>query len=213
MATQEEVLQKVGDYCSEKSYTLDDVFRSKFSEKFAAANAEANINDANVLDSIKFNLDTAFSATSRGIEANEKTWKAKEAEYLKKIESYEKTPKITPEKKQPEKPVAEIPDDVKKKLEELEKLQMEGQKREKRANVLKLAQTGIREDLHGKLEDVLNIMQLDYTKDEKDLAKQLNDNFNLLYKGSIGDIKPISPQTTNKRLNDFLASLPKSNVY
>ena len=65
MATQAEVLQKVTDYCTVKQYTLNDSFRSKFSEKFATANAEADIADENVLNSIKFNLDTAFSAASQ----------------------------------------------------------------------------------------------------------------------------------------------------
>jgi hypothetical protein len=65
MAKQEEVLQKVNDYCTEKQYTLNDDFRSKFSEKFATSNADADVNDENILNSIKFNIDTAFSATSK----------------------------------------------------------------------------------------------------------------------------------------------------
>ena len=86
MATQAEVLQKVTDYCTEKQYTLNDSFRSKFSEKFATANAEADISDENVLNSIKFNLDTAFSAASQEMKVKDETWKTKEAEYLKQIE-------------------------------------------------------------------------------------------------------------------------------
>src|SRR5574344_19282 len=74
MATEVEVLEKVGTYCTEKQYTLDDNFRSQFSSKFAAANAEADINDENISKSIKFALDSAFSAASKGIEAQKKVW-------------------------------------------------------------------------------------------------------------------------------------------
>jgi len=212
MAKQEEVLQKVNDYCNEKSYTLDDSFRTKFSEKYATANTEADLTDENVLNSIKFNLDTAFSAASKGIEAKEKTWKEKEAEYLKKIESSKDGIKADTDTGK-EESSAVIPTEIKDKLEQLEKLQLDGQKREKRANVLKLAQKNVREDLHNDLEVVLDIMKMDYSKDEKDLANDLNENFTKLYKGKIGTVKPASPEASKKKIEEMLANLPKVNVY
>ena len=83
MAKKEEVLQKVTEYCNERQYTstLDEAFVDKFSDKFAKANADANIDD--VVGNIKFNIDTAFSAASKGIEKQSATWKAKESEYQK----------------------------------------------------------------------------------------------------------------------------------
>ena len=60
MATKEEVLQKVTDYCTEKQYTLNEDFRSQYSEKYAANYAEADVNNEAVLKDIKFHLDTAL---------------------------------------------------------------------------------------------------------------------------------------------------------
>ena len=111
MASEAEVLEKVGSYCTEKQYTLNDDFRSKFSEKFAKINAEADINDENVLNSIKFNLDTAFSAASKELKVKDETWKNKESEYLKQIEALKKNPKVEETK------VVELPEEIKKNLE------------------------------------------------------------------------------------------------
>lgn len=213
MATQAEVLEKVGAYCTEKQYTLNDDFRSKFSEKFANANAEADINDENVLNSIKFNIDTAFSATSKELKIKDEAWRTKEADYLKQIETLKKNHKVEDPKPAETEPELKIPDDLKSELEELKKFREENQKREKRANVLKLAQKNVREDLHSDLEGVLNIMQLDYSKEDAELARQLNDNFTTLYKGKIGDVKPKSPNTNQKQYDELLKNVPKQNVY
>ena len=46
--TTEEVLQKVNDYCSEKSYTsetLTDEFKSQFADFFVKKNGESSIDD------------------------------------------------------------------------------------------------------------------------------------------------------------------------
>jgi type VI protein secretion system component VasK len=211
MATQEEVLQKVNDYCTEKQYTLNDDFRSKFSAKFADAHSDAPVDDENVLSNIKFNLDTAFSAASKELKVKDESWKTKEAEYLKQIEALKKT--HDGKKEEPKKVESEVPEDVRKELEELKRYQAEGQKREKRANVLKLAQKNVREDLHENLEDVLNIMQLDYSKDDSELAKELNANFTKIYKGKIGDVRPQLSQSTKRSYDDILKNLPKVNVF
>ena len=90
MATEAEVLEKVGTYCTEKQYTLNDDFRSQFSNKFSASNPDADINDENTLNSIKFNLDTAFSAASKGIEAEKKKWETEKTKLNSEIENLKK---------------------------------------------------------------------------------------------------------------------------
>ena len=213
MATQEEILQKVNEHCTEKQYTLNDDFRSKFSEKFAKINAEADINDENVLNSIKFNIDTAFSAASKELKVKDEAWKTKEAEFLKQIEELKKSQKVDNNKLDKEEKEFKLPDDLKNELEEIKQFKEEKQKQEKRANVLKIAQKNVREDLHGNLEEVLSIMQLDYSKTDEELAKQLDTNFTKIYKGKIGDVRPQSSQVSFKKYDELIKNVPKANVY
>ena len=202
MATEAEVLEKVGTYYTEKQYTLDDNFRSQFSNKFAAANAEADINDENISKSIKFALDSAFSAASKGIEAQKKVWDEEKIKLNGEIEKLKKIPKKEGENK------FELPDDIKEKLNKLDAIEEKRSRQEKRAEVLELAKKGVREDLQGNLEDLLDMTSLDYTKESKELAKQLNDNFAKLYKNNIGDIKPSSPEKKARKVEDILNSIP-----
>ena len=202
MATEAEVLEKVGTYCTEKQYTLDDNFRSQFSNKFAAANAEADINDENISKSINFALDSAFSAASKGIEAQKKIWDEEKIKLNGEIEKLKKTPKKEGENK------FELPDDIKEKLNKLDAIEEKRSRQEKRAEVLELAKKGVREDLQGNLEDLLYMTSIDYTKESKELAKQLNDNFAKLYKNNIGDIKPSSPEKKARKVEDILNSIP-----
>ena len=202
MATEAEVLEKVGTYCTEKQYTLDDNFRSQFSNKFAAANAEADINDENISKSINFALDSAFSAASKGIEAQKKIWDEEKIKLNGEIEKLKKTPKKEGENK------FELPDDIKEKLNKLDAIEEKRSRQEKRAEVLELAKKGVREDLQGNLEDLLDMTSIDYTKESKELAKQLNDNFAKLYKNNIGDIKPSSPEKKARKVEDILNSIP-----
>ena len=197
-----EVLEKVRTYCTEKQYTLDDNFRSQFSNKFAAANAEADINDENISKSIKFALDSAFSAASKGIEAQKKVWDEEKIKLNGEIEKLKKIPKKEGENK------FELPDDIKEKLNKLDAIEEKISRQEKRAEVLELAKKGVREDLQGNLEDLLDMTSLDYTKESKELAKQLNDNFAKLYKNNIGDIKPSSPEKKARKVEDILNSIP-----
>lgn len=213
MATEAEVLEKVGSYCTEKQYTLNDDFRSQFSDKFSAANPEADINDENILNSIKFNLDTAFSAASKGIEAEKKKWETEktklngEIENLKKNQPEGKTPKNKVEEKN-----LELPEDVKKDLNELKTFKEKQLQQEKRAEVLELAKKNVRQDLYENLSTLLDMSTFDYSKDTKDLAKQLNENFTKLYKNNIGDIRPASPETKNKKVSEILDSVPVTTI-
>lgn len=212
MATQEEVLQKVNEHCTEKQYTLNDDFRSKFSEKFATNNADADVNDENILNSIKFNIDTAFSAASKELKVKGETWKTKEAEYQKQIETLKKGQQDNQPKPTITEPKIELPDDIKKELEELKQFKEKNQEQEKRAEVLKIAQKNVREDLHEKLEEILNLMQLDYSKNEKELAEQLNANFTKFYKGIIGDTRPSTPEINKIKDEDLISRVKKIQI-
>lgn len=206
MATEAEVLEKVGSYCTEKQYTLDDNFRSQFSNKFAAANAEADINDENISKSINFALDSAFSAASKGIETQKKIWDEEKIKLNGEIEKLKKAPKKEGENK------IELPDDIKEKLNKLEADEEKRSRQEKRAEVLELAKKGVREDLQGNLEDLLDMTSLDYTKESKELAKQLNDNFAKLYKNNIGDIKPAASHSKETKDEDWLSGVKKVQI-
>ena len=117
--TKEEVLQKVNDYCNEKRYTeetLTSEFKDKFSEFFAKKYSEETAIDAEgILEDIKFNIKTAFSATSKGLTSKQKAFETKENEYKNTIAELNK--KIG----KPQEKIVELPDDVKQQLAELEK--------------------------------------------------------------------------------------------
>ena len=86
--TKEDVLQKVNDYCSEKSYTsetLTDEFKSQFSDFFVKRHQDGDINDEGIISELQFNLNTAFSATSKGITLKAKTFEQKESDYKRQI--------------------------------------------------------------------------------------------------------------------------------
>ena len=206
MAEVKDVLQKVDDYCTEKQYTLDDSFRSQFSEKFVGANADADVNDENVLKSIKFNLDTAFSATSKGIKSHEETWKQKEADYLRQIEEAKKSSKgeVKPPKVKGE---SELPEEVMKKLEELDKFKSASEKQEKRAEILAAAKRSVREDLHDELSDILDMTTIDYTKDSKALADELSAKVTKIFKNKIGDVRPKSAESKSKLEEDLIKAV------
>jgi len=91
--TKEEVLQKANEYCSEKGYTnetLTDEFKEKFSDFFSKKYQETDANDESMLEDLHFNLNTAFSATSKGVTSKQKAFEEKENEYLSQIEELNK---------------------------------------------------------------------------------------------------------------------------
>jgi uncharacterized protein YktB (UPF0637 family) len=210
MAKKEEVLQKVTEYCNERQYTstLDEAFVDKFSDKFAKANADANIDD--IVGNIKFNIDTAFSAASKGIEKQSATWKAKESEYQKLIDEYKKSQDVTPAVQSKD---AIVPDEIKQQLEEFKKFKEQAQRQEKIANVFNLAKAGVREDLHDDLKNVLDIMTIDYTKSDSEIAQELSNNFTKLNKDRIGDIKPLASSKVQKDFDELLKNVPKVKVF
>lgn len=210
--TKEEVLQKVNDYCNEKSYTtstLTDAFKDKFAEHFQKANPDGDVNDENVLASMKFALNTAFSSASIAITDKTRSFESKENDYKKQIQELKgKIAKPTEETP----PKSEIPDEIKTQLEELEKFKNEQNKQEKFKNIIKLAKQSIRQDLHKSFENYANDYQVELTTADEEQAKKLTLRFQEIFKDTIGDIKPLAPKQTQKQEEEFITSLPKIKV-
>lgn len=208
--TKEEVLQKANEYCTEKAYTsetLTDEFKDKFSDFFSKKYPDANVDDEATLADLKFNLDTAFSATSKGVTAKQKAFEEKENEFKRQIEELSKRL----EKKPKEKPL-EIPKELQDKLDELEKFKDAQRRQEKYKSVLALAKKGIREDLHKSFENYATDFAVNLDETDEEQAKKLTTRFQEIFKDSIGDIKPLAPKQTQKQEQEFIESIPKVKV-
>ena len=207
--TKEEVLQKANDYCTEKSYTetLTDEFKDKFSDFFSKKYPETDAEDETMIADLKFNLDTAFSATSKGITSKQKAFEDKENEYKNQIaeltKKLEKKPKTTDTK---------IPQELQEKLDKLEKFENEQRKREKYAAVLALAKKGVREDLHSSFEKYAADFAVNLEETESEQAKRLTSKFQEIFRDSIGDIKPLAPKQVIKNDMEYIESVPKVKV-
>ena len=209
--TKEEVLQKANDYCNEKGYTnetLTDEFKDKFSDFFAKKYPETDADDESMIADLKFNLNTAFSATSKGITSKQKMFETKEAEYKRQIDELNK--KIGKPKE--EKPKDELPQELKEKLDELEAFKIAQTKQEKFKEVLKLAKKGVREDLHKSLERYAQDFVVNLEEADEEQAKKLATRFQEIFKDSIGDIKPLAPKQVQRRDEEFLGSIPKVKI-
>lgn len=208
--TKEEVLQKVNDYCNEKSYTeetLTSEFKDKFSEFFAKKYSEETAIDAEgILDDIKFNINTAFSATSKGLTSKQKAFETKENEYKNTIAELNK--KIG----KPQEKIVELPDEVKQQLAELEKFKDAKSKKDKFDEIVKLAKKGIRPDLYTSFEKYAQEYDVTLDSTSEEQAKKLTARFQEIFKDSIGDIKPLAPKVSQKRDEEFIASISKVQV-
>ena len=208
--TKEEVLQKANDYCTEKAYTeetLTEEFKEKFADFFSRKHQDAQADDEAVIEDLKFNIDTAFSATSKGVTAKQKAFSDKESEYKRQIEELNK--KIS---QKPKEVKHEIPQELKDKLDELEKFKDAQRKQEKYKTILDLAKKNIREDLHKSFENYASdfVVNLDETDEEQ--SKKLTARFQEIFKDSIGSIKPLAPKQTQRQVEEFLSSIPKIKV-
>ena len=208
--TKEEVLQKVNDYCNEKSYTeetLTSEFKDKFSEFFAKKYSEETAIDAEgILEDIKFNINTAFSATSKGLTSKQKAFETKENEYKNTIAELNK--KIG----KPQEKIVELPDEVKQQLAELEKFKDAKSKKDKFDEIVKVAKKGIRPDLYASFEKYAQEYDVTLDSTSEEQAKKLTARFQEIFKDSIGDIKPLAPKVSQKRDEEFVASIPKVQV-
>lgn len=209
--TKDEALQKVNDYCNEKSYTnatLTDGFKDKFAEHLAKRYPDASADDETMLGDMKFALNTAFSGASLIITEKTSTFTSKENEYKNQIAELNKKIEgnVTPP------PTLELPKDVQDKLDRLEQFQIAENKRTKYASIMEIAKKGVRDDLLTSFTTYVKDFDVDLEKDDKEQADKWVEKFQEVMKPSIGNIKPLAPQVTQKRDQEFLESLPKISI-
>ena len=207
--TKEEALQKVNDYCNEKSYTnatLTDVFKEKFAEHFAKRYPDASADDETAIADMKFAINSAFSGASAIITDKTKEFETKENDYKSQIEELNK--KITPTKPKE----VQIPKELQDQLNELKKFKDEQFKQEKLKNILKLAKAGVRQDLQASFDKFAKEYEVKLDKEDKEQADALVAKFQDIFKDTIGDIKPLAPKQTQKRDEEYLASIPKVKI-
>lgn len=209
--TKEEALQKVNDYCNEKSYTnatLTDGFKDKFAEHLAKRYPDAAADDETALGDMKFALNSAFSGASLIITDKTKEFETKENGYKSQIAELEKK---VPKPNQKSNEVV-LPKEVQDKLDAYDKF-MDGEKKTtKFKNIMELAKKGIRQNLHTSFEKFATDYDVKLDKEDKEQADALVTRFKEIFKDSIGDIAPLAPQQTQKRDEDFIASLKKVKV-
>ena len=209
--TKDEVLQKVNDYCTEKQYTtatLTDSFKDKFADHFQKADPDGDINDENVLKSLKFALNTAFSSASElatvkttEFTTKENGYKSQIAELQKKI----KTPATPPAEPQ-------IPQEVQDQLKELKAYKDERSRKEKLEQIIALAKKDIRQDLHGEFDVFIKDYEVKDGVAVDEQAKKLHSRFQEIFKSKIGDIKPLAPQATKEQDAELISSIPKVKI-
>lgn len=207
--TKEEALQKVNDYCNEKSYTnatLTDGFKEKFAEHFAKRYPDAVADDETAIADMKFAINSAFSGASAIITDKTKEFETKENGYKSQIEELNK--KITPTKPKE----VQIPKELQDQLNELKKFKDEQFKQEKLKNILKLAKAGVRQDLQSSFDKFAKEYEVKLDKEDKEQADALVAKFQDIFKDTIGDIKPLAPKQTQKRDEEYLASIPKVKI-
>lgn len=208
--TKEDVLQKANEYCSEKGYTsetLTDEFKDKFSDFFAKKYPDATAEDEAMIADLQFNLNTAFSATSKGITSKQKAFEEKETEYQKQIEELNKKLGKTKVVKEPV-----IPKEIQEQLDELKKFKNEEAKKNKRTNILEIAKKNIRQDLHKSFETFASGVDVVLDKEDREQAQAMVARFQEIFKDSIGDIKPLAPKQTQKRDDEVISSLSRVKV-
>ena len=207
--TKEEALQKVNDYCNEKSYTnatLTDGFKDKFAEHLAKRYPDAAADDETALGNMKFALNSAFSGAGLIITDKTKEFETKENGYKDQIAELNK--KIGKPIEQP----TELPKEVQDKLDRLEQFQIAENKRTKFKAIMEIAKKSVRDNLQQSFETFVKDNDVALDKEDKEQADKWVEKFQEVMKPSFGNIKPLAPQVTQKRDEEFLASLKKIKV-
>ena len=207
--TKETVLESMNTYCTERKYgseNLTDGFKEKFSNFFVKKYEGKDVEEAEMVADLHFNLDTAFSA-SVDINSSLKTsFETKETEYKNQIAELNK--KLG--KKETQK--FEVPKELQDQLDELKKYKNEEVKKTKFASIMDIAKKGIRQDLHKSFETFANGTNVDLEKTDKEQADALVSRFQEIFKDSIGDIKPLAPQQVRKNDEAVLSGLKRVKV-
>jgi len=207
--TKEEVLQRANEYCNERSYdesTLTTEFKDKFADFFSKKYPDTAIDDESALADLKFNLDTAKSASAKGRTSLQSDWESKENDYKTQIAELNK--KLGKK----EQPKFEVPKELQDQLDELKKYKNEEVKKTKFASIMDIAKKGIRQDLHKSFETFANGTNVDLEKTDKEQADALVSRFQEIFKDSIGDIKPLAPQQVRKYDQAVMSGLPRIKV-
>jgi hypothetical protein len=207
--TKEEVLQRANDYCNERSYdesTLTSDYKDKFADFFAKKYPETAIDDEAAIADMKFVLDSAKSAASKGRATLQHEFESKENDYKNQIAELNK--KLG--KKEP--PKFEVPKELQDQLDELKEYKNKEVKKTKFASIMELAKKGIRQDLHKSFETFATGTYVDLEKADKEQADALVSRFQEIFKDSIGDIKPLAPQQVRKNDEAVLSGLKRVKV-
>jgi len=207
--TKEECLQRVNDYCNERSYdesTLTTDFKDKFADFFSKKYPDAAVDDETAIADLKFNLDTAKSAASRGRASMQQGFESKENDYKNQIAELNK--KLG----RKETPKFEVPKELQDQLDELKRYKNEEVKKTKFASIMELAKKGVRQDLHKSFETFATGTNVDLEKADKEQADALVSRFQEIFKDSIGDIKPLAPQQVRKNDEAVLSGLKRVKV-
>ena len=208
--TKEEALQKVNDYCNEKSYTaatLTDGFKDKFAEHFAKRYPDAASDDETALGDMKFALNSAFSGASTIITDKTKEFETKENGYKSQIAELQKKIKTPPTIVEPQ-----IPKEVQDQLDELKAFKDAKSKQEKLGNIMRIAKEGIRSDLHASFDKFASDYAVKLDKEDKEQAEGLVAKFKDIFKDSLGDIRPQKPTTDETKDAEIIGSLPKVKI-
>ena len=208
--TKEEALQKVNDYCNEKSYTaatLTDGFKDKFAEHFAKRYPDAAADDETALGDMKFALNSAFSGASTIITDKTKEFETKENGYKSQIAELQKKIKTPPTVVE-----QQIPKEVQDQLDELKAFKDAKSKQEKLGNIMRIAKEGIRSDLHASFDKFASDYAVKLDKEDKEQAEGLVSKFKDIFKDSLGDIRPQKPTTDETKDAEIIGSLPKVKI-
>jgi hypothetical protein len=208
--TKEEALQKVNDYCNEKSYTaatLTDGFKDKFAEHLAKRYPDAAADDETALGDMKFALNSAFSGASTIITDKTKEFETKENGYKSQIAELQKKIKTPPTIVEPQ-----IPKEVQDQLDELKAFKDAKSKQEKLGNIMRIAKEGIRSDLHASFDKFASDYAVKLDKEDKEQAEGLVAKFKDIFKDSLGDIRPQKPTTDETKDAEIIGSLPKVKI-
>lgn len=191
--TKEEILQKVNDYCGERSYTeetLTSEFKDNFAEHFVKGRENDELSDADT-NTINFSMDTAFNAASKSITAKSNTFLEKEKDLMKQIEELKKTPK----KAEGDEPKADDKsEEMQKTINELLAYKKQSEMNDKRNAVLREAKRKLNNsEYYSSFEKFFEKVDVTLDGDDAEQAKTAVDDFWYITKDMIGGRKPLAP--------------------
>ena len=207
--TKEECLQRVNEYCNERSYddsTLTTDFKDKFADFFSKKYPDTAVDDETALADLKFNLDTAKSASSRGRASLQQGFESKESDYRNQIEELNKKlgKKTTVTKVE-----TVIPKEIQEQLDELKRFKNDEAKKTKFKDIMDIAKKGIRESLHKSFETFAMNIGVSLDKDAAEQAKEMVASFQNIFMDTVGDIKPLAPKQKMHMEDEMIKSVKK----